>query len=129
MPLSKSVPRSRGDSSKPRAATRRTPTAASRRTAGARSAGSTEPAQDTPKDKLVRDSYTIPEAEYLVLQALKQRATELRRPAKKSELLRAGIASLEAMPDDAFLTMLDRVPSLKTGRPKASEAKKARARG
>jgi hypothetical protein len=129
MTLSKSAPRSRAASSKPRSATGRTRKPASRATVSGRSATSTEPAEETPKDKLVRDSFTIPKAEYLVLQALKQRATDLRRPAKKTELLRAGIASLDAMPDDAFLAVLSRVPSLKTGRPKASEAKKAKARG
>ena len=71
-----------------------------------------------PKHKLVRDSFTIPKVEYLVLDALKQRAADLKRPTKKSELLRAGIAALNAMPDKAFLATLDGVPSLKTGRPK-----------
>src|SRR5689334_63832 len=46
------------------------------------------------KHKLVRDSFTIPKAEYVVLEGLKQRAAELKRPTKKSELIRAGIAVL-----------------------------------
>lgn len=69
--------------------------------------------------KLVRDSFTIPKAEYLVLDALKQRAIALGHPAKKSELLRAGIAALAAMSDKAYLAKLAAVPSLKTGRPKS----------
>ena len=73
------------------------------------------------KDKLVRDSFTIPKSGYLVLANLKQRAADLRKPAKKSELLRAGIASQQAMIDRAFLVALAKVPSLKTGRPKASK--------
>ncbi len=73
------------------------------------------------KDKLVRDSFTIPKSEYLVLASLKQRAADLRKPAKKSELLRAGISVLQAMSDRAFLLALSKVPSLKTGRPKASK--------
>ena len=36
---------------------------------------------DAPKNKLVRDSFTIPKAEYAVLNELKQRATRLTRPA------------------------------------------------
>lgn len=71
-----------------------------------------------PKQKLVRDSFTIPQSEYLVLESLKLRAATLARPAKKSELLRAGIGALNAMGDKAFLAALGRVPSLKTGRPK-----------
>jgi len=69
------------------------------------------------KPKLVRDSFTIPKAEYVVLEALKQRATKLTRPAKKSELLRAGIKALASLSDAAFLTALSQVPTIKTGRP------------
>ncbi len=72
-----------------------------------------------PKPKLVRDSFTIPKSEYAVLDALKLRAARLMRPTKKSEVLRAGIAALDAMSDRAFLKVLEGVPSLKTGRPKA----------
>ena len=72
--------------------------------------------------KLVRDSFTIPKHEYLVLAGLKERAAQLRRPVKKSELLRAGIAALEAMGDRSFLAALARVPSLKTGRPREADA-------
>ena len=69
------------------------------------------------KPKLVRDSFTIPKAEYVVLEVLKQRATKLTRPAKKSELLRAGIKALASLSDAAFLTALGQVPTIKTGRP------------
>lgn len=71
------------------------------------------------KTKLVRDSFTIPKSEYLVLEVLKARAVKLTRPAKKSELLRAGIQALSVMSDKEFLAALGSVPSLKTGRPKA----------
>jgi hypothetical protein len=74
-------------------------------------------AEKAKKPKLVRDSFTIPKAEYLVLDELKQRATRLTRPAKKSELLRAGIKALAALSDAAFLTALEQVPAIKTGRP------------
>ena len=73
------------------------------------------------KTKLVRDSFTIPKAEYLVLDGLKQRAAKLTRPAKKSELLRAGIKALAALSDAAFLTALEQVPAIKTGRPAAGK--------
>jgi hypothetical protein len=69
------------------------------------------------KPKLVRDSFTIPKAEYGALDELKQRAAKLTRPAKKSELLRAGIKILVALSDAAFLTALEQVPTIKTGRP------------
>lgn len=69
------------------------------------------------KTKLVRDSFTIPKAEFAVIEALKQRAAKLTRPVKKSELLRAGIKLLATLSNAAFLTALDEVPALKTGRP------------
>lgn len=69
------------------------------------------------KAKLVRDSFTIPKTEYVVLDELKQRAAKLTRPAKKSELLRAGIKLLASLSDAAFLTALEQVPAIKTGRP------------
>ena len=69
------------------------------------------------KPKLVRDSFTIPKAEYLVLDDLKQRAVKTGTPTKKSELLRAGIKALAAMTDAAFKSALSAVPTIKTGRP------------
>lgn len=69
------------------------------------------------KPKLVRDSFTIPKTEYLVLDELKQRGARLGSPAKKSEVLRAGLKALAAMSDVAFLASLSAVPAIKTGRP------------
>lgn len=69
------------------------------------------------KPKLVRDSFTIPKVEYTILDELKQRAGKLEVPAKKSELLRAGIKALAAMSDAGFLAALKAVPAIKTGRP------------
>ena len=74
------------------------------------------------KPKLVRDSFTIPKAEYGVLADLKQRAAKLTSPAKKSELLRAGIKALAAMSDAVFVATLKGVPTIKTGRPAKSKA-------
>lgn len=72
------------------------------------------------KPKMVRDSMTMPKAEYAVLDELKQRAVKLASPVKKTELLRAGIKALAAMSDLNFLAALKAVPSLKTGRPRKS---------
>lgn len=74
-------------------------------------------AEKVKKVKLVRDSFTIPKPEYLVLAALKERALHLKVAVKKGELLRAGIKALEAMDDKQLLNAIGAVPSLKTGRP------------
>ena len=54
---------------------------------------------------------------FRVLDDLKLRAARLGRPAKKSEVLRAGIMALAAMGDAAFLATVTGVPAVKTGRP------------
>lgn len=71
------------------------------------------------KPKLVRDSFTIPKTEYTVIDELKLRAAKLSLPAKKSELIRAGIKALAAMSEASFAKALKAVPAIKTGRPKA----------
>ena len=89
-----------------------------------RAAPKPAPVEVKVKHKLVRDSFTIPKAEYVVLEGLKLRAAELKRPTKKSELIRAGIAALKKLGDTEFLAAVNGVPSLKTGRPKLDDAKK-----
>ena len=74
-------------------------------------------AEKPKKPKLVRDSFTIPKLEYAVLDELKLRAAKSGKPAKKSEVLRAGIKALAAMSDAAFAAALSAVPLVKTGRP------------
>ncbi|MFC7421538.1 hypothetical protein ACFQNF_16875 [Iodobacter arcticus] len=71
------------------------------------------------KPKLVRDSFTIPELEYIQLAALKQRCLDAGLAVKKSELLRAGLQALVAMPSDALIKQFDSLEKLKTGRPSA----------
>jgi hypothetical protein len=77
-------------------------------------------AEKPKKPKMVRDSFTIPKAEYGALDELKARAAKLGRPAKKSEVLRAGVKALAAMTDEALLACLAQVPAIKTGRPAKS---------
>ncbi len=74
------------------------------------------------KPKMVRDSLTIPKLEYAVLDILKLRAAKLASPAKKTELIRAGIKAIAAMTDAAFLAAIKAVPSLKTGRPASKKS-------
>lgn len=73
------------------------------------------------KAKLVRDSFTIPKNEYVVIDSLKKRAIAAGQAVKKSELLRAGIKALAAMSDGQFKAALSHVPPIKTGRPKKSK--------
>ena len=69
------------------------------------------------KIKLVRDSFTMPKSEYAAIDALKARVARLGRPSKKSEMLRAGVMALSAMPDAQLLGLMAGLPAIKTGRP------------
>lgn len=71
-----------------------------------------------PKLKMERDSFTMPKVEYAQFSVLKERLVKLGQPAKKSELLRAGIMQLTAMTDAALKAAMSKVPTIKTGRPK-----------
>jgi hypothetical protein len=81
-----------------------------------------EPAARKPekpvKTKLVRDSFTMPQADFDLVDVLKQRALNFRHAAKKGELLRAGLQALSALSEADLQAALERVTSLKPGRPK-----------
>lgn len=93
----------------------------------AKSAALVKPKTEKPvkvkKMKLVRERFSIPKTEYTVLDEIKQRAEKLDHKAKKSELLRAGVKALAAMPDAAFLSAINAVPAIKTGNTKNKKAK------
>lgn len=74
--------------------------------------------EKTPKLKMERDSFTMPKTEYAQFSILKERLAKLGQPAKKSELLRAGMMQLSAMTDAALKAAMAKVPTIKTGRPK-----------
>jgi hypothetical protein len=76
-----------------------------------------EPAEKAKKDKLVRDSFTMPESEYALISQLKKRCLAKGVAAKKSEILRAAIASLADASDASVLKAVKRLNVIKTGRP------------
>jgi hypothetical protein len=69
------------------------------------------------KIKLVRDSFTMPEAEYLVLGQVKKACLKAGVEVKKSELLRIGVALIRGMEVASLKTVLATLPQLKSGRP------------
>ena len=70
------------------------------------------------KEKLVRDSFTMPSADFALIHQLKERGLGFKRAIRKSELLRAGLQALAAMDDARLMALLDRLPALKAGRPR-----------
>ena len=75
----------------------------------------------TPKVRLVRDSFTMPEADVALLAVLKARALGLGRATKKSELLRAGLQLLNQQDPKVLMASLERLQPIKTGRPKRGD--------
>jgi len=67
--------------------------------------------------QLVRDGFTMPEADYALFKELKNRLHGVKREAKKSELLRAGLHALAELEPTALAAALDRLTPVKTGRP------------
>lgn len=72
----------------------------------------------SPKAKLVRDSFTMPEQEYAVLGQVKKACIKAGFEVKKSELLRIGVALISQLDMATLQRVLDSLPQLKTGRPK-----------
>lgn len=69
------------------------------------------------KDKVIRDSFTMPRNDYDKIGELKKRLQHLGLAAKKSELLRAGLHALEQLSDAQLKQRIEGVEKIKTGRP------------
>lgn len=69
------------------------------------------------KVKLVRDCFAMPEQEYARIAEIKKRLSALGHEARKSEVLRGGIAVLAALNDAELKAVIARIERIKTGRP------------
>lgn len=70
------------------------------------------------KPKLIRDSFTIPESDYVLFATLKQRALASGVEVKKGEVLRAALVMLAKLNDAELIKAFGLVERIKTGRPK-----------
>lgn len=70
------------------------------------------------KQKVVRDSFTLPQAEYAQIAELKQACLQAGQPVKKSELIRAGLRLLAQLDAAGLAAALGALEKVKTGRPK-----------
>jgi flagellar basal body-associated protein FliL len=68
------------------------------------------------KVKVVRDSFTMPQSDYALIAALKEKANGLH--LKKSELLRAGLRLLSKLTAAQLNKSVADLEKIKTGRPK-----------
>lgn len=77
------------------------------------------------KVKVIRDSVTMPLEDYERIGALKQKCLAMGIAIKKSELLRAGLITLQRLSDEDLKRVLALVDKIKTGRP-AGKVKKSK---
>ena len=71
--------------------------------------------------KPVRDSFTMPEADFALIATLKACALSAKRETKKSELLRAGLHALAALDTRGLIAALGALEPVKIGRPKSGD--------
>jgi hypothetical protein len=79
-----------------------------------------EKAKRSKKEKVVRDSFTMPKSDYEKLAKLKQKCLDAGVAVKKSELLRAGLLMLDSAPEKRLLAAMSAIETVKTGRPAES---------
>lgn len=78
---------------------------------------STSPKQDAVNEaRVIRDSFTMPEADYGLIGPLKKRCMKAGIGVNKSELLRAGLRALTEMSDRELAQHVDRLVRIKPGR-------------
>lgn len=69
--------------------------------------------------RVVRDGFTMPQGDYDILKALKAQCLKSGVEVKKSELLRAGVQALAALPAAKLLERMRALPAVKAGRKKS----------
>jgi Arc/MetJ-type ribon-helix-helix transcriptional regulator len=70
------------------------------------------------KQKVVRDSFTMPQSEYQKIAEIKEICLKAGMHVKKSEVLRAGLQALAGMNVAQLKRVLAGLEKIKTGRPK-----------
>ena len=68
--------------------------------------------------KVIREAFTIPEAEHGQIEAIRAQMLSGALAVSKSEVLRAGLLLLFEADEDARHAVFDRLERVKTGRPK-----------
>ncbi len=71
------------------------------------------------KPKLVRDSFTMPQADHDLIKLCKKTAVSSGRETKKSEVVRAAIQNFAALSGDQQLAAYAKLQAIALGRPKA----------
>ena len=71
-----------------------------------------------PRKTVVRDTFSMPEEDYAIIEEIRQRLIRQHAVVKnKSEVLRAGLKLLQTLDSETLLDAAEEVESLKPGRP------------
>lgn len=67
--------------------------------------------------RVVRDSFSMPEAEYRIVGEVQKRMIKKEKVVSKSEIVRAAFAVLKKLSDKDLLEIFDSLPKVRPGRP------------
>lgn len=70
------------------------------------------------KDKVIRDTFTIAEKEYLLIDKCKNKLLENKLSATKSEILRMALVALDKSSDKNLIAYYESIAKVRLGRPK-----------
>ena len=71
-----------------------------------------------PREVVVRDTFSFPLEDYAIIEQQQNHALLLARSVSRSEIVRLGLKLVAELPDEKFVEALDKVPKVKTGRPR-----------
>ncbi len=69
------------------------------------------------KERVIRDSFTLPSGDYDLIAAIRQRCLSSAVNVTKSEVIRAGLHALMEMPEEDLIRLVGSLEKVKTGRP------------
>ncbi|SER86022.1 hypothetical protein [Giesbergeria anulus] len=67
---------------------------------------------------IIRETFSLPPSDSALIDQLRQRSAAQGVMLNRSEILRAGLAALNMLPDSKLVEISNLVPKMKTGRPK-----------
>ncbi len=73
--------------------------------------------EQTKKERVIRDSFTLPSGDYDLIAVIRQRCLSSAINATKSEVIRAGLHALMEMTEEELVRLVSSLEKVKTGRP------------
>jgi|GEM_PF-547757 hypothetical protein len=73
--------------------------------------------QPEKKEKVIRDSFTLPSGDYELIATIRQRCLNSAVNATKSEVIRAGLHILQSLSNEELIRAIESLEKVKTGRP------------